>query len=144
MKEIKIWFALINLSLALGLLYFILYKTFNFEVNLSLMPCILHDIVHIYCPGCGGTRAFQALLDFNFIHSFLANPLVIFILIIFLYFYFGILITILKNNGKKYFKFGNWIIYGFVIIFIFTGIVRNVLMVSNGYDYLGDLYMYWH
>lgn len=143
MKEIKIWFSIINLTLVFGILYFILYKTLSFEVTFTFMPCILHDIVHIYCPGCGGTRALVALLNFNFIESFLSNPLVIFILIIFSYFYFGILITILKNNGKQYFKFGNWIIYGLVIILIFTGIIRNIIMVFNGYDYLGDLYRYW-
>jgi len=47
---------------------------------LRLMPpCILHHFTGFYCPGCGGTRAFVALIHGQFLKSFYYHPLVFYV-----------------------------------------------------------------
>ena len=51
----------------------------NWEViNFSqlLYPCLFHRITGLYCPGCGGTRAFTSLLQGDFISCFVYHPFV--------------------------------------------------------------------
>jgi len=38
------------------------------------MRCVLNEKLGIYCPSCGGTRAFMALIDGDFVGAFLYNP----------------------------------------------------------------------
>lgn len=40
------------------------------------LPCLFHVLTGAYCPGCGGTRAVQALLKGHIFQSFLLHPLV--------------------------------------------------------------------
>ncbi len=39
--------------------------------------CFLHDVLFLYCPFCGGTRAFLSLLRFNLLDALRLNPAVI-------------------------------------------------------------------
>ena len=39
-------------------------------------PCLFHLLTGLYCPGCGGTRAFRALLAGNLLLSIRYHPLV--------------------------------------------------------------------
>lgn len=41
-----------------------------------LPPCLFHFVTKLPCPGCGGTRAFTAVLHGDLIHSFLYHPVV--------------------------------------------------------------------
>ena len=41
-------------------------------------PCILHYFTGLYCPGCGGTRAFIALIHGRFLKSLYYHPLVLY------------------------------------------------------------------
>ncbi len=38
--------------------------------------CIFHELTGLYCPGCGGTRAFFALLKGDLVRSLLFHPVV--------------------------------------------------------------------
>lgn len=44
------------------------------------MPCALRQMTGLYCPGCGGTRAFFALLDGQVGKSLFYNPAVCYVL----------------------------------------------------------------
>lgn len=51
---------------------------------LKLMPpCILHHFTGLYCPGCGGTRAFIALAHGQFLKSLYYHPLVLYVAVCF-------------------------------------------------------------
>lgn len=50
------------------------------------IPCFLNTCFHIPCPGCGGTRAIEYLLQGRLWDSFLAHPLVIYTAACYLYF----------------------------------------------------------
>lgn len=102
------------------------------------MPCILHDVFRIYCPGCGGTRAIFALLKGNIVESFCSNPLVIIGGLLILYYEIGVAITLSRRNGKRYYttSLAPVIVFAFVAI-VFT-VVRNYLLIACGIDLLQD------
>lgn len=52
----------------------------------NLQPCLLYTFFRIPCPGCGGTRAVEYLLQGRVWDSFLAHPLVLYAAISYLYF----------------------------------------------------------
>lgn len=51
---------------------------YYFEIPLmGLFPiCTMYQKYHLYCPGCGGTRAFLALLHGDIVKSFCYHPFV--------------------------------------------------------------------
>ena len=51
-----------------------------------LLPCMLYTLVRIPCPGCGGTRALEYLLQGRILASLLAHPLVLYTILVYLYF----------------------------------------------------------
>jgi hypothetical protein len=48
----------------------------NRYTRLKLPPCIFHALTGYYCPGCGGTRAVNALLRGQLLKAFAYHPLV--------------------------------------------------------------------
>lgn len=44
-----------------------------------LGSCVLHTLTGLYCPGCGGTRAMQALFSGDLIEAFVYHPFVPFL-----------------------------------------------------------------
>lgn len=45
-------------------------------------PCLFHLLTGLYCPGCGGTRAFRALLAGNLLLSIRYHPLVAYMAVV--------------------------------------------------------------
>lgn len=56
----------------------ILRNTGNLQLTDFLYPCLFYRISGLCCPGCGGTRAVQALLKGDFISCFLYHPVVLY------------------------------------------------------------------
>lgn len=102
------------------------------------MPCILHDVFRIYCPGCGGTRAIFALLRGDVVESFCSNPLVIIGGLLILYYEIGVGITLLKKNGKRYYTTSLVPVIVFAFVAITFTVVRNYLLIACGIDLLQD------
>ncbi len=50
----------------------------HFHISLSgpLFACPIRRLTGLFCPGCGGSRAFSLLLHGKFLRSFLCHPLV--------------------------------------------------------------------
>ncbi len=141
--ESDAWFYVGTVCLIIGLTYFIAYKIFDFKVAFSGADCIFAVVTHLYCPGCGGTRAVRSLLNFHFIESFLYNPLVLVSGLICAYFYIGAIITRLKKNGKVYAPFNEWFLWSILIVLGANVIIRNLLLAFWGIDYIGDLAKFW-
>lgn len=61
-----------------------------------ILPCPILSFLHIYCPGCGGTRAVYAVLEGDFIRALRCNAL-----------YFGVfVICILYWHENVFAAFG--------------------------------------
>ena len=83
----------------------VILKLFNISFALlHLGECVLKKHTGLSCIACGGTRATDALIHFNFVDAFLYNPLYIILLAFGLIYSLIISIDIFINN-KKTFKF---------------------------------------
>lgn len=137
------WFITANIVIVCVIAMFIAYRFYHVKIVFGFAPCFFAEKLHMYCPGCGGTRAVLALLNFRIIRSILCQPMVAYGAGLCTYYYIGAIITIVKNNGKTYCKFKDWTLWLLLIILVVFFIVRNVLLIFWGIDYLGDLREYW-
>lgn len=142
-KVDKINFYICNGMVVGSILYCILYFCFRFQIQFSFTPCYFHDLFHLYCLGCGGTRAVRAFLNFHFVDSFMCNPLVVYGAMVFLYYYIGEWFRYFSHPWKKFFRYREWIAYFSVVLLFGVFIIRNVMLVFWQIDYLGDLKQFW-
>lgn len=54
----------------------------RFSASNLLPPCLFHTLTHLYCPGCGTTRALNALLHGNLALAVQMNPLTVIALVL--------------------------------------------------------------
>lgn len=98
--------------------------------------CLVRKHFQIYCPGCGGTRAVQALLRLQFAQSLCYNPVVI-LLILLVACLAGIKVREARRAHKLY--TARIVVYStFLILWLTYSVVRNILL-CRGIDLLGDL-----
>lgn len=77
----------------LGLLLFpcfsaaaILQNTGILTMTSLMYPCLFHRLSGLYCPGCGGTRAVEALLQGHLVSCFLYHPFVLYCAVLYIWF----------------------------------------------------------
>ena len=121
--------------LVLGTFIYMLLERWDIVPN---MICIVHDMFHVYCLGCGGTRAIFALLEGNIVESLYCNPAVVLGALLVLYYEIGVLITLWKRNGKRYYCTNVIPVVVYVIIVFVFSVVRNYLLIACGIDMLED------
>ena len=97
----------------------------------SAAKCLLRRFgVGLYCPGCGGTRAFFALMMGHPMLSFYFHPVVPYIAVIFLWYMFSNTIDHMSKGhtaiGSRY---HNYYLYGAFVIIIVNWILRNILLI---------------
>lgn len=109
---------------------------FKFLDMIISQGCSFKTKFHIYCPGCGGTRALKALLQFHPIKSLYYNPIVIILIITI------IILVILKTREKRYnksvYKIRKRVLNSFLVTWLIYFIFRNILLIYFGIDFLGD------
>ncbi len=114
----------INLSiLVFGTLFVYLAIT-----NIFSFKCIFKDLFGIRCPGCGLTRSFISILNFDFISAIKYNFLGIPIFISFMLISFFMIIDIFKNSDKTL-KFINKILQTRYIELLILIVV--VMLINN-------------
>lgn len=134
-KRITILFLAVNLGiLAISLIYALV-----FTLCPELFACAFKESLHIYCPGCGGSRAVTRLLSLDIIGSFICFPPLYFAIGAIMELDIKMLISIIRNDAEllRRYRPTAFIIFGAVLIIHF--ILRNVLLVGFGIDTLGDI-----
>lgn len=109
---------------------FLLVVCYNyFFPHTPIASCLIYKSFGIYCPGCGCTRAFLSLLNFDIIGSFCYNPTVLYAVII-------LLIYIISQTIDRIFKHKNFImpysniyLYIGIAILFFNCLFRNFLLI---------------
>lgn len=104
--------------------------------------CYFRTHFHIYCPGCGGSRAAIALLQGDIIQSLKYNPItLLFLLDVALM----TIIDIVKYASREKYVFSKLrMIYnvGFLAFIVFYFVLRNYLWLVHGIDLLRDFRQY--
>lgn len=124
---------LLFLFLAYGYVYLVRNNPAQFP------PCAFLTLFHVYCPGCGGTRAVYYLLHFELLNSFLCNPAVIFIASTVVYYWCKILYYLVKCGGAAEISIHFGFLYILLGILIINCLVRNILAAGFDIDYLETL-----
>lgn len=139
----KINFYICNVVVFLGIIFCVLYDCFRFKLRFSMTPCLMHELLHLYCFGCGGTRAVKAFLEFNIIDSIMCNPIVVYGILMFTYYYIGGWFRYVSHPWKRYFRYREWMAKLSVAVVIGIFVIRNIMLVIWKIDYLGDLKQFW-
>lgn len=112
-------------------------KLFNLFLNNTASECFFRVRWKIYCPGCGGTRALDALMRGEILQSLKYNPITLLFIVDVLL--MAVLYMIDRKKGKYYTAKTRIIINTGFLIFIFVFfVVRNLLLYIWGIDVLGD------
>ncbi len=108
--------------LAAGVLYYIWIRLTDIRI-----PCLIHTFTGLKCPGCGITRVFLSLIEFDLKAAFEANALVT-ILLPFAALY-GIYkgIVYIKTGKIRYSKVENIIFIIISIIALGFAVCRNFI-----------------
>lgn len=101
------------------------------------IPCGVHDILHLYCPGCGGTRALSYLLRGQVMRSLYYNPAIVLGILLIGYYEVGVLLTLFRRNGQRYYERKGWLVYAYLLILVIYSVGRDVMLLM-GYDLIGD------
>lgn len=84
-----------------------------------------------------------ALFRMDILESIMCNPIVLYGVFLFLYYYIGTTLAVLNKGRKVYFKPGWWMLGVLIVLLVWTTIVRNILAIGFGIDPLGDVAMHW-
>ena len=124
-----------NALAILGLIAFLIASKLSIEAGLK---CSMVENLHIYCPGCGGTRSVYALLHLDIISSIRYNIVVPFGIFVFLFYDIRAIISVVKKEENFFEKQKFILVYVFIGILLINFVVRNILLWGFGIDLIGD------
>lgn len=130
------WHVFFALLFAVGLLAFFLMPRLPHR-------CPFQLLFRIYCPGCGGTRALEALLAGDPSRAFLLNPPLCFLLLLLVFGEISSLAVLLRKDvsllqAPIWRVSRNLCLLLFILGTILHFLLRNLLLLW-GIDPLGDL-----
>lgn len=102
-----------------------------------VVTCPLHDLLKIYCPLCGGSRAILSLFRFDLPGAFRANPAVLLSLPVLLFYYVRALVIFARGGAFSFRIPRKWTV-ALLCLFAAFFVLRNVLLIAFGIDPLGD------
>ena len=123
--------------LAALLLLGVFLRITGMKMSALLGPCAFHMITGLYCPGCGGTRAMQALFSGAFFKAFVYHPFVPFIAVTGTWFMVSQTIErALKGRVKIAMHFREVYMWLALAIIVINMLVKNLALLIWGVDLL--------
>ncbi len=138
-KEELRTFIIVNLVILGCIFVAILWRYLPALHVISPKICPFVAFFHIYCPGCGGTRAVYHLMDGHPVSSFLSHPIVLYTAALFVDYEVGAIITLIKKSGKRYYWITQGHAYAAIVLIVVFFVLRNVALYVWHIDYLGDI-----
>lgn len=140
-KRFVIAFAAMSVILAVAAISFVVFHIHPEWFPQNQERCYFSRELHLYCPGCGGTRAMLALFDFDVVRSFLSNPMPVYAVILCVRMWVALLhnTLLIKEESRVWRVLYNWEAWGILVVIVGNFILRNVLLVLFHLDYLGDM-----
>lgn len=111
-----------GLILVIGLAY----AFFVVRTGLAL-PCPLHAVTGLQCPGCGVTRMCLALLRLDLSAAWGANPGLLLLLPLIFALFLKMAVSYVKTGRKRPTKGENMAIWTLVALLLAYGVVRNLI-----------------
>lgn len=108
----------------------------NLDNSLPEIPCSFRTATGLYCPGCGGTRAFLAILNLNFVESFLFHPVLLISLIIIIVFIISHILNILSKDKIRAMRIKPVFFFIVIGIILLQWIIKNMHLLSTGAYYI--------
>lgn len=118
----------------------------------SLYPCVFRRLSGLYCPGCGGTRAVQALLEGHFLACFFYHPFVLYCAVMYALFMLSHTLELIftckcfksrqTSNTKKSphekpfvrgLNFNIRYVYIGIIVILLQWMLKNLFLIGNNY-----------
>lgn len=94
--------------------------------------CVVRDLLNVYCAGCGGTRAFHYLVHGQLWKSFLYNPFVLYMVVVYVAFMINTFLYMhTEKLGFKKFPIVG-LIYISIGVLVGQCIIRNILYLGFG------------
>ena len=90
-------------------------------------PCVWITFLGVYCPGCGGTRAVEALLRGELLHSFLYHPLVLYTVVLVTVYVISHTLNIISKGRVRAMLFRGIYLYLMIAIILVQWIAKNIL-----------------
>lgn len=116
---------------------YLFFAVTGIQLSHYLLPCVFHTFTGLYCPGCGGTRAFIHLIHGHPIQSFRFHPFVLYTAVLGGWFMLSQTIERLSKHririGMKYRDIYLWIA---VVIVVANFIIKNFFLIVFGIDLL--------
>lgn len=103
---------------------FFIFFIFNFHAN-----CLFLKYLHIYCPGCGLTRSFKAILQLNLKSAVQYNILGIPLFVFMIYSMIRLSIDSIRNKHQYFHELNYFLSKYYIIILIIileNGIYNNI------------------
>lgn len=102
-------------------------------------PCLFHLLTGLYCPGCGGTRAFLALLRGDLALSLSYHPLVAYMAAVLAAELLSFLASKAAKNPRYY--LGHEVLFAYIggIILLINWLYKNYMLAVKGIDLLPPL-----
>ena len=107
------------------------YTFFRFLLPHLTAPCIFLFVTGLYCPGCGGTRAVEALFHGEIFLSLWSHPRVLYTVALYVAFMGSHTLELFIPDFKAL-KFHSWYVYGALGIVIVNCIIKNILLLGFG------------
>ena len=134
-------YARIHVDMLLVALAFFVYTKLIRHISPDGLPhCILHDVLRLYCPFCGGTRTFLSLLSFDLVTALSSNIAVLIATLVALVIDVRALVLVCRKSETSLLPRGVW--RAPVFFFLAYALARNTALLL-GVDSLGELAPVW-
>ena len=130
------WFILGIIAGIAGLVAVAVFVIYGDRILAGGPGCMFNKVTGLYCPGCGGTRAFYHAVHLHFIKSVLCHPIVMYSLTV----YFIFMINTILVRYTRRFGFEGYpvtvTVYIGVGVILGQWVIRNVLIFFWGITFL--------
>lgn len=91
----------------------------------TLLPCPSYTLLHIYCPGCGSTRAVGALMHGDVLLSLRQNPAIVVMLLLAVLYYLEFALKVWGVRFRIPLLHNMKFISALLVLWVAYAVVRN-------------------
>lgn len=91
--------------------------------------CLFQDVFHLYCPGCGGTRAIRAILRGHFLTAVYYHPAAVYGVGLYVVYFLSQTFMRLSRGRVQGMRFRAGYLYVMLVLIAVNFVVRNLLLV---------------